>query len=379
MVSRIGKEIEISPVELASQIAKRVKINLASGTPDPKKIPLNDIREAYREVIEEYGEKVLFYPGAGGQEELIQEIDKKFLNLLGITKRKDEKIVITSGAQHALELIGKYFLENDVIAVENPTFIETFNSLKLRSSSTIPISLDYDGLNVDELENILKIVKIKLLYVIPNCHNPAGVNLSECRRKRLVELAEKYDFYIVEDDPYRPIAGEVPQPIKNFDTSGRVIYVSSFSKIIAPGLRIGFIIANEQISEKISLLEQLDFSTSTINQYVVARLIRKGIVEERSKELFRYYGEKMKILIDSLREKRLNEFNPPKCGFFLLLDLNKNSWDIFYKAVEKGLSFVPAKPFFIRGGETMARLSISVASPEQIVEGVKILSDVLPK
>ncbi|TRM89721.1 hypothetical protein DMP16_10905 [Sulfolobus sp. B1] len=163
MVSRIGKEIEISPVELASQIAKKVKINLASGTPDPKKIPLNDIREAYTEVIEEYGAKVLFYPGAGGQEELIQEIDKKFLNLLGITKRKDEKIVITSGAQHALELIGKYFLENDVIAVENPTFIETFNSLKLRSSSIVPISLDYDGLNVDELEDILKIFILLLL------------------------------------------------------------------------------------------------------------------------------------------------------------------------------------------------------------------------
>ncbi|MEM0015742.1 MAG: PLP-dependent aminotransferase family protein [Saccharolobus sp.] len=375
MVSRIGKEIEISPVELGSQIGKRVKINLASGSPDPKKIPVKEISEAYMDVLNEIGPKALFYPGAGGQEELIKAIDDKFLPLLGVTRRKNEKIVVTSGAQHAMELLGKYFLENDTIAVENPTFIETFNALRLRSSVVLPISLDSNGINVDELETLLKIVKINLVYVIPNCHNPAGVNMQECRRKRLVELAEKYDFYIIEDDPYRPIAGSVPQPIKNFDNDGRVIYVSSFSKIIAPGLRIGFIIAREDIAEKISLMEQLDFSTSTINQYVVARLIRKGIVEERSKELYNYYKDKMKILIDSLKDKGLTNFNEPKCGFFLLLDLGKNSWNVFYKAVEKGLSFVPAKPFFLRGGDTMARLSISLSSPEEIIDGVRILSE----
>ncbi|MEM0363657.1 MAG: aminotransferase class I/II-fold pyridoxal phosphate-dependent enzyme, partial [Sulfolobaceae archaeon] len=126
MVSRIGKEIEISPVELGSQIGKRVKINLASGSPDPKKIPVKEISEAYMDVLNEIGPKALFYPGAGGQEELIKAIDDKFLPLLGVTRRKNEKIVVTSGAQHAMELLGKYFLENDTIAVENPTFIETF-------------------------------------------------------------------------------------------------------------------------------------------------------------------------------------------------------------------------------------------------------------
>ncbi|WP_338599357.1 PLP-dependent aminotransferase family protein [Sulfolobus tengchongensis] len=373
MVSRIGKEIEISPVELGSQIAKKVKINLASGTPDPKKMPVREIKEAYAEVIDEFGPKVLFYPGAGGQEELIKEIEVNFLPLLGLSKQKNEKIVVTSGAQHAMELLGKYFLENDIVAVENPTFIETFNALKLRSSSTVPISLKSDGIDVDELEMLLKIVKINLLYVIPNCHNPAGVNMSEYKRKRLVELAELYDFYIIEDDPYRPIAGSVPQPIKNFDKSGRVIYVSSFSKIIAPGLRVGFILAREDISNKISLLEQLDFSTSTINQYVVARLIKKGLLNEKSKELYAYYKGKMKVLIDSLKEKRMDKFNESMCGFFLLLDLEKDSWNVFHKAVEKGLSFVPAKPFFLRGGDTMARLSISVATHDEIIEGVKLL------
>lgn len=373
MVSRIGKEIEISPVELASQLAKTAKINLASGSPDPRVMPIKEIKEAYAEVLEEIGARSLFYPGAGGQKELIEEIEKDYLPLLGVNKRSDEEIVITSGAQHAMELLGKYFLENDIIAVENPTFIETFNALKLRSSVVIPIDLDEKGIKTDELELVLKLVKIKLLYVIPNCHNPAGVNLDEERRKELVELAERYDFYILEDDPYRPIAGCLPKPIKNYDKSGKVIYISSFSKILAPGLRIGFIIANKEITEKISLLEQLDFSTSTLNQYVVSRLIKKGVIKERMKNLSEYYLNKMKVLKDSLLDKGLKDFNDPKCGFFLLLDLKKDSWKVFKNAITNGLSFVPAPPFFLRGGETMGRLSISVATEEEIKKGVEIL------
>mgnify|MGYP001772483592 FL=1 len=373
MVSRIGREIEISPVELASQIAKKVEIDLASGNPDPNVMPLREIKEAYQEVIEEYGSKALTYPGAGGQEALVKEIENSYLPLLDLPK--NGKVVITSGAQHAIELLSKYFLEDDTIAVENPTFIETFTPLKLRSNVVLPISVDSKGINVEELEAMLKIVKIKLLYVIPNCHNPAGVTLCEERRKRLVELAEKYDFYILEDDPYKPIAGETPKPIKYFDKSGRVIYVSSFSKIIAPGLRTGFILANEEIAEKISLLEQMDFSTSTINQYVVLKLLKKGVVKDRMRYLYSHYSNKMKVLIDSLEDEGFKDFNKPSCGFFLLLDLKKDSWKVFYEAVKRGLSFVPAKPFFLRGGETMARLSISVSSEEKIRKGVKILKE----
>ncbi|MBW9141879.1 MAG: PLP-dependent aminotransferase family protein, partial [Candidatus Aramenus sp.] len=218
MASRIGEEIEISPVELASRLARKSKINLASGSPDPRLIPLEEIRRAYDEVIEKYKSAAFSYPGAGGQEELVREIEM-YLPKLGLNKGEDE-VVVTSGAQHAMELLGKYFLEGDVIAVENPTFIETFNSLKLRSSSVIPISLDEKGIVTEQLRQMLKLVKVKLLYVIPNCHNPAGVNMSDDRRREIAELAEQYDFYVIEDDPYRPIAGEVPPPIKGYDKYG---------------------------------------------------------------------------------------------------------------------------------------------------------------
>ncbi|QKR00011.1 PLP-dependent aminotransferase family protein [Metallosphaera tengchongensis] len=374
MVSRIGKEIELSPVEMGSRIGRTVEINMASGTPDPRTIPVNEIRDTFQEVLDEIGSKSLFYPGAGGQQDLIEEIEK-YLPRLGISKMG--RVVVTSGAQHALELISKYLLQDDIIAVENPTFVETFMALKLRSAVSLPIYLDKDGISIEELEKVTKIVKPKLVYTIPNCHNPAGVNMSEDRRKRLVELSEERDFFIVEDDPYRPIAGCLPKPIKEYDRSGKVIYVSSFSKILAPGLRIGFVFADEIIGEKLSLLEQLDFSTSTLNQYVIAKILRKGLIYSRMESLSLHYKEKMGVLVDSLMDAGFHNFNVPKCGFFLLVDLGVNADVVLNETAKRGLSFVPAKAFFLRGGDTMARLSITMPSEEQIKSGVKILKDVV--
>jgi len=373
MVSKIGREIQLSPVELASRISRRGNvINLASGSPDPSTILHLELAKIYSQVIQEMGPSCLGYPGAGGQEQLIRELES-LVKSFGIGLR-GQRIVVTSGAQHAIELIAKYFLEEGVTAVENPTFVETFYSLKLRSSAVIPVELEADGISVPELERLLKVVRVDLLYVIPTCHNPAGVTMSEEKRKALVELAEEFDFHIVEDDPYRPIAGQQPNPIKALDRSGRVIYIGSFSKVLAPGLRVGYIVADEETAEKISLLEQLDFSTSTLNQYVVARALSSGLVANRMNQLHDHYRRKVNVLITSLNENRLVDFREPSCGYFVLLDLGRDSMQVLEKAIEGGVVFVPASPFFIRGGETKARLSASVPSEAEIEEGVKRLA-----
>jgi DNA-binding transcriptional MocR family regulator len=373
MVSKIGREIQLSPVELASRISRRGNvINLASGSPDPSTILHLELAKIYSQVIQEMGPSCLGYPGAGGQEQLIRELES-LVKSFGIGLR-GQRIVVTSGAQHAIELIAKYFLEEGVTAVENPTFVETFYSLKLRSSAVIPVELEADGISVPELERLLKVVRVDLLYVIPTCHNPAGVTMSEEKRKALVELAEEFDFHIVEDDPYRPIAGQQPNPIKALDRSGRVIYIGSFSKVLAPGLRVGYIVADEETAEKISLLEQLDFSTSTLNQYVVARALSSGLVANRMNQLHDHYRRKVNALITSLNENRLVDFREPSCGYFVLLDLGRDSMQVLEKAIEGGVVFVPASPFFIRGGETKARLSASVPSEAEIEEGVKRLA-----
>ncbi|BCS92168.1 PLP-dependent aminotransferase family protein [Metallosphaera javensis (ex Sakai et al. 2022)] len=374
MVSRIGREIELSPVEMGSRLGRNAEINMASGSPDPSTIPVKEIERAYEDVLNELGPKSLFYPGAGGQQELIKQVDD-YLPAIGITSK--DPVVITSGAQHAIELLSKYFLENGTVMVENPTFVETFSAFRLRASITIPVKVDGKGISTDELNVLTKIVRPDLVYVIPDCHNPAGVNMAEERRKELVELAEERDFYVIEDDPYRPIAGCVPPPLKNYDRSGRVIHVSSFSKILAPGLRIGFVQAPPEVAEKLSLLEQLDFSTSTLNQYVVSRLLRSGFILSRTKYLPQHYSKKMKVLVDSLTDAGILDFNMPSCGFFLLLDLKRNAHRVLEEAVKHGLAFVPAKDFFLRGGETMARLSITLPDEEQIKRGVEILKRII--
>jgi len=222
---------------------------------------------------------------------------------------------------------------------------------------------------------VARLTKLDFVYVIPNCHNPAGVNLAEERKKELVELASKYDFYVIEDDPYRTIACGLGEPIKNYDREGRVIYVSTFSKVLAPGLRVGFFIANEEIAHKVSLMEQMDFSTSTVNQYVVARLLQQRVPQDRRRGLYEHYGRKMRVLMDELRDRGLTDFNEPKCGFFLLLDSHKGSRRVFEEAVKRGVSVVDAKPFFLRGGDTMLRLSVAVENEERIKEGVRRLKE----
>jgi Transcriptional regulators containing a DNA-binding HTH domain and an aminotransferase domain (MocR family) and their eukaryotic orthologs len=138
---------------------------------------------------------------------------------------------------------------------------------------------------------------------------------------------------------------------------------------------VGFFIANEEIARKVSLMEQMDFSTSTVNQYVVARLLQQKVPQDRRRGLHEHYGGKMRVLMDELRDRGLIDFNEPKCGFFLLLDSHKSSQRVFEEAVKRGVSVVDAKPFFLRGGDTMLRLSVAVENEERIKEGVRRLKE----
>lgn len=379
MVSRIGREIEISPVELASRIARNNgdSINLAGGSPDPRTIPHLELRQIYHKVIEEYGAKAFAYPGAGGQEILIEAL-RSYLRHKGIATDHDG-IVITSGAQHAINLIAEYFLSSgSTVAVENPTFIETFTSLKLRTSVVHPIDLQEDGIDVDRLDLVTKLSKVELVYIIPNCHNPAGVTLSIEKRKRLVELAEDRDFYIIEDDPYRPLSHNLPQSVKELDYDSRVLYVGTFSKVLAPGLRVGYIVGPREITDRLALMEQMDFSTSTVNQYVIAEALTTGLIDKREEWLHSHYNRKVEILSRSLEEAGIS-YRKPSCGYFVLSDIGVDSWKSLEQASGAGVLYTPASPFFMRGGETMARLSASMESCDRIREGVRRLSEVLKK
>jgi len=253
LLSSRAKRLEWSPVELVSRIIREKKnlINLASGSPDPDLIPIDEIKEALDEAINEYGADVFSYPGAGGLKELRKEL-KQFLASMGLNINNRE-IIITAGAQHAINMLANIILnEQDYFISENPTFVETFNALKHYTANYVAVDIDENGILIGELQQLIEKRKeeIKVLYTIPTAHNPTGVTLTPERRKELIELCDKYDIIIIEDDPYRFIIRNPPEPLINIDKQEIVVHVGSFSKILAPGLRIGYLIVPKYISEK---------------------------------------------------------------------------------------------------------------------------------
>ena len=384
LLSSRAKRLEWSPVELVSRIIREKKnlINLASGSPDPDLIPIDEIKEALDEAINEYGADVFSYPGAGGLKELRKEL-KQFLASMGLNINNRE-IIITAGAQHAINMLANIILnEQDYFISENPTFVETFNALKHYTANYVAVDIDENGILIGELQQLIEKRKeeIKVLYTIPTAHNPTGVTLTPERRKELIELCDKYDIIIIEDDPYRFIIRNPPEPLINIDKQEIVVHVGSFSKILAPGLRIGYLIVPRYISEKNEQAEQLDFATSTITMYIALIMLRKNIVKKRLSKLIITYSRKMKVLLDALEDYMPPnvEWTKPIGGFFLLLRArNKNLAKLLRKAVQNGVAYVPACLFYVKNPDySTARLSIGPVKEEEINEGIRRLAKIL--
>lgn len=375
LLSRDALKIEVSPIERVSSLIKDENtINLAGGSPDPSFIPVNEIREAFNEIIEEYGAKAFFYPGAGGLEELKKELSK-WCDDLSVGVGPSE-LVVTSGAQHAMTLLSQALLSKEEFAHENPTFVETMNPLKFYGGSNLLVSVDSDGMRTVELEEKIRGGHSpKVVYTVPTCHNPSGVTMTHERRKHLVELAEKHNFLIIEDDPYRPIAQEQPQTLYSMTKSENVVYVGSMSKAVAPGLRIGFVVTrNDELAEKLRELQQMDFSTSTSNQLTMARLLKKKIVQSRLGQLRRHYREKLGILLQSLTENRMDTVFQPRDGFFTLVDVKTDVEKLLTVSLLMGVAFVPGRNFYFNeAGSTYIRLSVGPVDKSKIIEGVNRL------
>ena len=376
--ARIVRRLSWSPVELASRKARSLSgvVNFASGSPDPLMIPVREIMEALEQTLLEYGASALGYPGAGGLPELVEELKLYIRSDLGIGLRDDEDLVVTSGAQHGIKLLSQLLLgSGDVVVTEDPSFWEAIDPMRFQGARIVGVGISENGMDTHALEKILRRgLRPRIVYTIPTCHNPCGVTMDLEGRKHLVELAEEYGFLILEDDPYRPIARNPPPSIKDLDKGGRVIYVGTMSKVLAPGLRIGFAVMNRELAEELSKLEQHDFSTSTIIQLAVARILRRGVVKSLLPKLRRHYEDKLKTLIEALSEKFPERYIEPDCGFYTLLRLGKDAEEHLPRAIENGVIYVPARDFYIENKSIdAARISISTPPREKIAEGVERL------
>ena len=373
---------------LKKYVGKKGLISLAAGNPSPETFPTEIIKELVSEVLEKYGKDALQYGPTPGYIGLREQI-KRFIGDRYKISSSNVDILITSGAQQGLDLIGRVFINpGDAVVIEAPTYVAAIDAFAQYDPEFIQVPLDSEGMKVDVLEDKLKKLKaegknVKFVYTIPTFQNPAGVTMSEERRKYLLELASKYDFLIVEDDPYHELnysEREPPLPIKHWDSEGRVIYLGSFSKILSPGFRVGWVAAEPQIIRKLEIVKQRrDLHTNGLCQYVAAEYIRKGYLAQHIPKIRAYYKPKLEAMLNALEEYMPEgfEWTKPSGGMFVWVTgpSNINTTSMLDRAVENGVVYVPSEAFYPdRSVKNAMRLDFTFVSKEEIIEGVKRLA-----
>jgi len=361
-------------------------ISFAGGLPAPEVFPVKEFREACNYVLDHFGPQALQYSTTEGYRPLREMIARHTARYS--VEVTPENILITSGSQQALDFIGRLFINRgDYIVVESPTYLGALQAWNAYGAQYIPVRADEDGMIVDELEAALR-VGPKFIYILPNFQNPSGSTLCLERRKKLLEIADKYGVPIVEDDPYGQLRyeGEHIPSVVSLDSeyrgpngghySGNVIYLSTFSKLLAPGLRLAWVIAPSEVIRKLVMAKQAaDLHTSSFNQYVAMTVGKGGFLNEHVKVIRSTYKERRDVMIEMMEEM----FPPgvswvkPKGGMFLwgILPEGMDAAEVLKRAVERKVAFVPGAAFHPRGGgDNTMRLNFSYSSPDTIREGV---------
>lgn len=372
--------------ELLKLTQKPEMISFAGGLPAPEVFPVDAFQEAAGRVVANYPEIALQYGTTEGYLPLRQLIADRSARY-GL-KVGPENISITSGSQQALDLLGRLFINRgDRIIVENPTYLGAIQAWNAYGANYIPVPMDDEGMITSELEAALR-KGAKFIYVLPNFQNPSGVTLSLKRRQELVELADRYGVPIIEDDPYGQIRfeGEHLPPVSVVDSQyrgenggnydGNVIYLSTFSKLLAPGLRIAWAIGAESVIRKLVQAKQgADLHTSSFNQVIVHEVSQNNFLDQHVKIIRATYKERRDAMLEAMDELFPSEvkWTHPEGGMFLFVHLptDINATDLFEKAVERNVAYVPGEAFHATGGgQNTMRINFSYSTPDTIREGV---------
>lgn len=365
-------------------------ISFAGGLPAANSFPVDELKEISVKLFGKMGAQILQYGTTEGYNPL-RDFVASWVQRYKIDT-KAENVLIVSGASQGIELIAKSFINpGDCVAVEDPTFLSALQTFRGYEANILPLAIDGEGLILDGLEEKLKKYKPKLLYLIPHFQNPTGVTLSYERRKGLMEIIAKTDVIIVEDDPYVELRyytdlsynGERLPALKSFDTKNQVVYLGSFSKIISPGLRVGYVIADKEILHKLIICKQGDdLHTSNLSQAIVYEFATTGLLKHIKKINLDYCAKRdyMIEMLDSHLKGRAT-WTRPDGGLFIWITLSKgmNSQSLLEKAVERKVAFIPGFPFFAsgnEGGNTM-RLNFSNGSIKDIEEGIRRLAEII--
>jgi 2-aminoadipate transaminase len=367
-------------------------ISFAGGLPAPEVFPVKEFQQACNHVLENFGAQALQYSTTEGYRPLREMIARHTARYS--VSVCPENILITSGSQQALDFIGRLFINRgDYIVVESPTYLGALQAWNAYGAQYIPVRADENGMVVEELETALRIGP-KFIYVLPNFQNPSGSTLSLERRQKIVELADKYGVPIVEDDPYGQLRyeGEHLPSIVYLDSkfrgdngtyTGNVIYLSTFSKLLAPGLRLAWVIAPVEVIRRLVMTKQAaDLHTASFNQYVAYEVGKGGFLDEHVKLIRSTYKERRDVMLEMMDEMFPAEvkWTRPQGGMFLwgMMPECMDAADVLKVAVERKVAFVPGAAFHATGGgRNTMRLNFSYTSPEAIREGITRLGTTL--
>lgn len=360
--------------------------SFAGGNPDPSYFPWQEIEKAAELAIANDWQRALQYSITEGNVELRQLLRGRMAEI-GVETPLEE-LIITSGSQQGLDLAAKIFLDpGDKVIVESPTYMGAVNAFKYYQPQFLEVEMDEGGMRLDSLEQVLQAnPEAKFIYTIPDFQNPTGLVLAAERRPLLVELAEKYDVMIVEDNPYFYLrfSGQQIPPVKAFDKYGRVIYLGSVSKILCPALRVGWIVASDEVVQSAVYLKQAaDLHTNEIAQRIVARYLENFDLDAHIAEMCRAYKEKKDLMVKGIEQlfPKSIAYTVPEGGLFLWLTFPEgcDTQAIFEQAYrQEKVIFVPGDTFYPYGGHAnTARMSFATVTPEQIESGMERLARLL--
>ena len=365
--------------------SQRDVISFAGGLPDAQLFPFDELEESASAVFQNYGPKVLQYSESEGLKSLRSWICDFYQNRYQM-EINPEQVLITNGSQQALDLIGKAFIDaDDQVILEQPSYLGAIQAFMVYEPEILPVAIEQDGLNIDRLEELLRVHKPKLLYLVSNFQNPSGYTLSLEKRKKLADLAETYGLTIVEDDPYgmlRYEGSDLP-PLRYFTPQS--ILCGSFSKIMAPGFRLGWVIAEEPIIQKLLILKQAsDLHSNNLSQYITDHYLRHYDLSTHIDKLRQHYGQKCQMMYEAFNRALPStcRINKSAGGMFLWIELPEymDAEALLHETMQSNVVFVPGKYFFTNGkGHNTLRVNFTNSSEASIHQGVAIIAQAVRK
>jgi 2-aminoadipate transaminase len=365
-------------------------IPFAGGLLSVDGFPIDDIKTICGDILKNDGAAVLQYGSTEGLPALREAIRARLKRIEGIDTTMDN-IIILSGSQQGLDLVSKIFINPmDRVLIETPSNLGGPGAYNAFQALLEPVPMDKNGLITDELENKLSRMSkhgehAKLVYIFPTFHDPTGITMSASRRKKLLDLAAEYNLLIIEDDPYRELRydGTWVRTIKSMDKEGHVIYLGSFSKIISPALRIGWCVASDEVTSKLTIAKQsADLCTNTFAQHVIYEFINRNLLDRCLQKVRNIYRKKRDIMLNAMNIHMPPEleWSKPHGGIFIWLVCPPylDTKIMFGDAIKAGISYTPGSIFYLHGkGANTIRLNFGYPNNDDLVEGVKRLSEVI--